>query len=67
MSKRRNPTADDLIVEEEENFIQRFEVELIKLSNEGIAFNLPAVVVDHIADTEENLSCKFEYQEPGLH
>ena len=56
MSKRRNPTAEDLIVEEEENFIQRFEIELIKLANEGVAFNLPAVVVDHVADTEENLS-----------
>ena len=56
MSKRRNPTAEDLIVEEEENFIQRFEVELIKLAIEGVAFNLPAVVVDHIANTEENLS-----------
>ena len=56
MSKRRNPTAEDLIADEEENFIKRFEIELIKLANEGVAFNLPAVVVDHIADTEENLS-----------
>ena len=25
-------------------------------ASEGVAFNLPAVVVDHVADTEENLS-----------
>ena len=56
MSKRRNPTVEELIIEEEEDFIKRFEVELIKLAYEGIAFNLPAVVVDHVANTEENLS-----------
>ena len=56
MSKRRNPTAEELIIEEEEDFIKRFEVELIRLANEGVEFTLPAVVVDHVADTEENLS-----------
>ena len=56
MSKRKNPTAEELIVEEEENFIKRLEIELIKLATEGIKFTLPAVVIDHIADTEENLS-----------
>ena len=56
MSKRRNPTAEDVIIEEEEDFIKRFEVELVKLANEGVAFTLPAVVVDHVADMEENLS-----------
>ena len=52
----KNPTAEDLIADEEENFIKRFETKLIKLAREGVAFNLPAVVVDHVADTEENLS-----------
>ena len=56
MSKRRNPTAEELIIEEEEDFIRRFEIELIKLANEGIKFNIPAVVVDHVADRDENLS-----------
>ena len=56
MYKRRNPTAEELIIEEEEDFIKRFEAELIKLASEGVAFTLPAVVVDHVADTEENLS-----------
>ena len=56
MAKRRNPTAEDLIADKEENFIKRFEIKLIKLASEGVAFNLPAVVVDHVADTEENLS-----------
>ena len=37
--------------------IKRFEMELISLADEGIEFTLPAVVVDHVADTEENLSC----------
>ena len=55
MSKRRNPTAEELIIEEEEDFIRRFEVELIKLAEEGVKFNIPAVVVDHVADTDENL------------
>ena len=45
MAKRRTPTAEELRVEEEEDFIKRFEVELIKLANEGIAFTLPEVVV----------------------
>ena len=52
MSNRRNP----LIIEEEEDFIKSFEVELVKLANKGVAFTLPAVVDDHVADTEENLS-----------
>ena len=57
MLKRINPTAEDLIVEEEEEgFIKRFETELVKLANEGVVFTLPAVVVDHLADTKENLS-----------
>ena len=62
MSKRRNPTAEELIIEEEENFIKRFEVKLIKLANKGVAFALPAIVIDHIANIEENLSwvkCKI--------
>ena len=49
MAKRRTPTAEELIIEEEENFIKRFEKVLIKLANEGVAFTLPAVVVDHVA------------------
>ena len=56
MAKRRTPTVEELISKEEENFNRRFEIELIKLANDGVAFNLPVVVVDHVADTEENLS-----------
>ena len=63
MSKRINPTAEELIIEEEEDFIKRFEVELIKSANEGIAFNLPAIVVDHVADTEELELSQVQNQE----
>ena len=49
-------TADELILREEKDFIQRLERELIKLANKGIGFNLPTVVTDHISDTESNLS-----------
>ena len=56
MAQRRRPTAEELIAEEDDNFIRWFERELIKLSNEGVAFTLPTVVVDHVANTEENLS-----------
>ena len=45
-----------LKAEEESNFIRRRKRELIKMANEGVAFTLPAVVVDHVANTEENLS-----------
>ena len=58
MSKRKNPTADDLIAEEEERFMKKFEIELIKLAEVGVAFTLPEIVVDHVADTEEDLSKK---------
>ena len=40
------PTAEELIAEEEENFIKRLERELVRMANEGVAFTLPAVAVD---------------------
>ena len=46
----------ELIAKEEREFTQRLAKELAKLENEGIGFYLPIVVVDHIADTESNIS-----------
>ena len=45
-----------LEAKEEKDFTKRLERELVKLANEGIVFELPTVVIDHIADTESNLS-----------
>ena len=46
----------ELIAKEEGEFTQRLAKELVKLAQEGIGFYLPIVVVDHIADTESNVS-----------
>ena len=45
-----------LISKEEGEFTQGLAKELVKLAHEGIGFCLPIVVVDHVADTESNLS-----------
>ena len=45
-----------LIEKEEKNFLRRLGKELEKLSEEGIQFTLPAVVIDHVANTDRNLS-----------
>ena len=47
---------NQLFAKEEGEFIHRLEKELVKLASEGIGFYLPIVVIDHIADTESNLS-----------
>ena len=46
----------ELIAKEEGEFTQRLAKELVKLAHEGIGFYLPIVVIDHVADTESNLS-----------
>ena len=46
----------ELIAREEGEFTQRLAKELVKLAQEGIGFYLPIVVVDHVADTESNIS-----------
>ena len=48
-------SKESAIEKEEKNFLKRFSKELGKLANEGIEFTLPAVVIDHIANTERNL------------
>ena len=45
-----------LIEKEEKNFLRRLGKELEKLAEEGIEFTLPAVVIDHVANTDRNLS-----------
>ena len=68
-SKKQSKKKVELIIEEEEDFIKRFEVELIKLPNKGAAFTLPAIVIDHIANIEENLSwvkCKIKKENNKL-
>ena len=46
----------DLELIAREEFKQRLAKELVKLASEGIGFYLPIVVVDHVADTESNIS-----------
>ena len=46
----------ELIKQEEAEFFQRLVNEVAILAQEGIGFYLPKVVIDHIADTETNLS-----------
>ena len=46
----------ELIAREEGELTQRLAKELVKLAHEGIGFYLPIVVVDHVADTESNIS-----------
>ena len=45
-----------MIAREESEFTQRLARELVKLAHEGIGFYLLIVVVDHVADTESNIS-----------
>ena len=49
-------TPESLIKKEEGNFLKRLGRELERLANEGIEFTLPAVVIDHVANTDRNLS-----------
>ena len=49
-------TPESLIKKEEDNFLRRLGRELDRLADEGIEFTLPAVVIDHVANTDRNLS-----------
>ena len=51
-------TPESLIKKEEDNFLRRLGRELDRLADEGIEFTLPAVVIDHVANTDRNLSFK---------
>ena len=46
----------EVIAREEGEFTRRLAKELVELAHEGIGFYLPIVVVDHVADTESNIS-----------
>ena len=46
----------ELIKQEESEFFQRLVNEVAILAQEGIGFYLPIVVIDHIADTDINVS-----------
>ena len=46
----------ELIRQEDSDFFQRLVNEVAILAQEGIGFYLPIVVIDHIADTETNVS-----------
>ena len=54
MTEKSN--AQILIEKEEKQFLRRLERELIKMAEEGINFTLPALVLDHLANTDRNLS-----------
>ena len=49
-------TSTLLIEKEEKSFLRRLSKELERMADEGIEFTLPAVVIDHVANTERNLS-----------
>ena len=51
----KKSTAEQLIAKKEKEFLKRLEKELGNMTNEGVAFTLPAVVIDHVANTEQNL------------
>ena len=46
----------ELIKQEEADFFQRLVNEVTILAQEGIGFYFPIVVIDHIANTETNIS-----------
>ena len=48
--------SDKLIEKEEKNFLKRLGRELERLADEGIEFTLPAAVIDHVANTDRNIS-----------
>ena len=48
-------SASELIEREEKRFFRRLGRELEKIAEEGLEFNLPVVVIDHVANTERNL------------
>ena len=56
MAEKPVSYASILIEKEEKNFLRRLGKELEKMAGEGIEFTLPAVVIDHVANTDRNLS-----------
>ena len=56
MAEKPLSNAAMLIEKEEKSFLRRLEKELEKMAAEGIEFTLPAVVIDHVANTDRNLS-----------
>ena len=52
----KNRTVNLLIEREEKSFLKRLERELGRMAEEGIEFTLPVAVIDHVANTERNLS-----------
>ena len=51
-----NTTVNLLIEREEKSFLKGLARELGRMAEEGIEFNLPVAVIDHVANTERNLS-----------
>ena len=50
-------SASDMLIEKEEkNFLKILGRELERLADEGIEFTLPATVIDHVANTDRNIS-----------
>ena len=48
-------SASEFIEREEKSFLRRLGRELEKMAEEGVEFNLPVVVIDHVANTDMNL------------
>ena len=50
-------SRSELLIERgEKNFLKRLEKELSRMANECVAFTLPTAVIDHVANTDRNLS-----------
>ena len=56
ITKAEKSTSELLIAKEEKGFLKRLERELERMADEGVEFTLPAAVIDHVANTERNLS-----------
>ena len=56
MSEKTTSNAVMLIAREEKGFLRRLERELGIMANEGVEFTPPVAVIDHVANTERNLS-----------
>ena len=55
MAEKPTSNAATLLEREEKSFLRRLGRELEKMAEEGVEFNLPVVVIDHVANTERNL------------
>ena len=49
-------TFELLIDREEKGFLKRLGRELEKMADEGVKFTLPVAIIDHVTNTERNLS-----------